>query len=165
VRAPTPLRRLSALGAALAVASLPLAPATAGPSQRPPPPTVYVEECGSCHVAYPARFLGRASWGAVLAGLDSHFGADAAVDPQALEGIRAWLEAGARSQETSADGRPLLRISETAWFRHEHPKPSAGVWTHPDVKSPANCGACHRQAEAGDYRERTLRVPKKGEQK
>ena len=165
MRARTPLGALHALGAALAVASLPLAPATAGPSQRPPPPTVYVEECGSCHVAYPARFLGRQSWDAVLAGLDSHFGADASVDPQALEGIRAWLEAGARSQETSADGSPLLRISETTWFRHEHPKPGASVWTHPDVKSPANCGGCHRQAEAGDYRERTLRVPKKGEQK
>jgi Dihaem cytochrome c len=157
--------RFSLASAALAAASALAAPADAGPASRAPLPPAYVEECGSCHVAYPARFLGRASWQAVLEGLGSHFGVDASVDPQLLEGIRPTLEAGARSRETSADGRPLLRITETSWFRHEHPRPGASVWAHPDVKSPANCGACHRQADVGDYRERSLRMPKKGEAK
>jgi hypothetical protein len=135
------------------------------PSSRPPPPPVYVEECGSCHVAYPARFLGASSWNAVLAGLESHFGVDASVDPAVLREVRAHLLADARSKATEAEGKPLLRITETSWFRHEHPRPGASVWGHPDVKSPANCGACHRQAEAGDYRERSLRMPKKREAK
>lgn len=157
--------RFSLACAAVAAAWGPVAPADAGGSSRAPLPPAYIEECGSCHVAYPARFLGRASWNAVLSGLDAHFGADATVDPQVLEGIRAYLEAGARSKDTAADGKPLLRITEAAWFRHEHPRPSASVWAHPDVKSPANCGACHRQADVGDYRERSLRIPKKGEAK
>lgn len=151
---------LVVLGAGLGVAS-----ADGRPSARPPPPPVYVEECGSCHVAYPARFLGASSWNAVLAGLESHFGVDASVDPRVLEELRVYLLAGARSRETVAEGKPLLRITEAKWFRHEHPRPSASVWAHPDVKSPANCGGCHRQAESGDYRERNLRMPKKGETK
>lgn len=157
----TPRRIFLASAAALAAASA-LAPAgSAEAPRRPAPPPAYVEECGSCHLAYPARFLGAASWRAVLAGLDQHFGSDASVGPQALEAIRAYLEQGARSRETSKAGTPLLRISETAWFRHEHPRPGASIWSHPEVKSPANCGACHREADAGDYRERSLRVPKR----
>jgi hypothetical protein len=160
-----PIRFPVACGSAAVAAWLLAAAADAGPSQRPPLPPVYVEECGSCHVAYPARFLGGPSWSAVLAGLEQHFGADASVDPQVLEAIRAYLEPGARSRDTSAGGKPVLRISETAWFRHEHPRPGSSVWKHPDVESPANCGACHREAEAGDYRERSLRMPKKGDVK
>jgi len=165
VRVPTRIRRWFVWSVGLAAALLPVAPAAAGPSTRPPPPPIYVEECGSCHVAYPARFLGASSWSAVLAGLEAHFGVDASVDPQVLAALRAHLETAARSRETAADGTPLLRITETAWFRHEHPRPSSSVWQHPEVKSPANCGACHRQAEVGDYRERSLRMPKKGEAK
>lgn len=165
MRSPTRLLRSFVWSAGLAAASLPIAPAAAGPSKRPPPPPVYVEECGSCHVAYPARFLGASSWSAVLAGLDSHFGVDASVDSQVLAALRAHLETAARSRETAADGKPLLRITETSWFRHEHPRPSSSVWQRPDVKSPANCGACHREADVGDYRERSLRVPKTGEPK
>ena len=160
----TPIRAfLSSVSALVAV--LPAAHVGADPRSRPPLPQVYVEECGSCHVAYPARFLGITSWSAILAGLESHFGTDASVDPRELDDIRTWLAAGARSRETSAGGKPLLRITEAPWFRHEHPRPSASVWAHPDVKSPANCGACHRQADAGDYRERSLRMPKKGDAK
>lgn len=143
-----------AAGAALAGAA---PPAAAAP--RTPPPPLYGEECGSCHLAYPARFLDPASWAAVLAGLDQHFGSDASLDPETLAAIRAWLEAGARKKPTARDGRPLLRISETGWFRHEHPRPGAAIWAHPEVRSPANCAACHREAESGRYGEGSLRVP------
>jgi hypothetical protein len=149
-------------GFACALASLFAAHAGAEPAARAPLPPAYVEECGSCHAAFPARFLGRPSWDAVLAGLDRHFGVDASLEAPVLDGIRAYLEAGARRRDTSAAGEPLLRITEAAWFRHEHPRPSARVWKLPEVRSPANCAACHREAETGDYRERSLHVPKQG---
>jgi hypothetical protein len=160
----TPIREFMAF-AVVVGAWLGVANAEGRPSSRPPPPPVYVEECGSCHVAYPARFLGASSWSAVLANLESHFGVDASVDPRVREELRAHLLAGARSRETAAGAKPLLRITETSWFRHEHPRPGASVWSHPDVKSPSNCSGCHRQAESGDFRERSLRVPKQGESK
>jgi hypothetical protein len=38
----------------------------------------------------------------------------------------------------------------------------ASIWKDPRVKSPANCGACHRGAEQGRYGERELEVPGMG---
>ncbi len=134
-------------------------------SQRAPLPPAYVEECGACHVAYPARLLDAASWSAVLGGLEQHFGVDASLDPRALQAIRSHLESGARRKPTSADGKPLLRITETRWFRHEHGEVPARLWREPDALRPADCAACHRQAVTGSYSERSLRLPRKGEVK
>ena len=131
-------------------------------SRRTPLPPDYVAECGSCHVTFRAQTLDAASWTAVLAGLDQHFGSDATLDPQALESIRAYLERSARSHPTRANERPLLRISETRWFRGEHDEVPARLWQAPDAVRPADCAACHRDAAQGSYSERSLRLPKKG---
>jgi len=153
--------RCLARWAALAAISLAGA-ASAAESTRAPLPPAYVEECGSCHVAFPARMLDAASWSAVVGGLEQHFGVDASVDPKTLEPIRAYLASGARSKPTAADGKPLLRITETRWFRHEHDEVPSRLRTGPDAVKSADCGACHPQAAAGSYSERSLRLPKPG---
>ena len=38
------------------------------------------EECGSCHLAFPPQLLTADSWQRVMAGLDKHFGVNAAMD-------------------------------------------------------------------------------------
>jgi hypothetical protein len=119
---------------------------------------LYRDECGSCHVAYPPPLLPKASWRAIMAGLDKHFGADATVDASAAQEIQAYLEANAGRQRIL--GKPPLRITETPWFRDEHDEVPASAWKSHAVKSAANCGACHTQAENGDYSEGTLRVPR-----
>jgi len=120
----------------------------------------YRQECGSCHVAYPPQLLSAASWRAVMGGLDKHFGTDASLEPAARDGILAFLEKNSGRRDTKANGKPLLRITETKWFAREHRKEiAAGTATRPDVKSIANCGACHRQAEKFDYAESSLQVP------
>jgi len=130
--------------------------------KRAPLPPAYVEECGSCHVAYPARMLDARSWEAVLAGLDRHFGVDATADPDTLAPIRAYLEASARRKPTTgADHAPLLRISETRWWLHEHDEVPARLWREPHAIRPADCAACHREAASGSYAERDIRMPKK----
>lgn len=119
------------------------------------------QECGACHVAYPPQLLPAASWRAIMNGLDRHFGADAALDPQQRADILRFLETNAGQGRGSTGGKPTLRITETGWFIHEHAEePPAHMWSHPSVKSPANCIACHTAADRGDYGERTLRVPK-----
>ena len=153
--------RCLARWAALAAISLAGA-ASAAESTRAPLPPTYVEECGSCHVAFPARMLDAASWSAVVGGLEQHFGVDASVDPKTLEPIRAYLASGARSKPTAADGKPLLRITETRWFRHEHDEVPSRLRTGPEAVKSADCGACHPQAAAGSYSERSLRLPKPG---
>ena len=124
----------------------------------------YKEECGSCHVAYPPALLSAASWQKVMDGLGRHFGEDASVAPGKVQALNEWLQANAgRKDSSDARGQPLLRISETAWFRKEHRDGhdglTAAVWKSAAVKSVANCGACHRKAEQGDYAENSLRLP------
>ena len=118
------------------------------------------QECGSCHVVYPPQFLSAASWRAVMGGLDKHFGTDASLDAATRSEILHYLQANAGTRETSRGGKPLLRISETRWFMHEHSEElPRDIWRNPAVKSAANCSACHRTAERGNYSERSLRIP------
>lgn len=133
-------------------------------SPRQPLSPAYVEECGACHVAYPPALLAADSWRAVMAGLDRHFGNDASLDAAKAKPIAAWLATHAARRATAdAAGRPLLRISETAWFRHEHRAGheglTAAVWRSKAVGSPANCAACHSGAARGDYAEDGIRLP------
>jgi hypothetical protein len=120
----------------------------------------YKQECGSCHVPYPPALLSASSWRDVMGGLDKHFGSDASLEPAPRAAILAFLEKNAGKRDTTAGGKPLLRISDTAWFQKEHRKHvTAATLQHPDVKSVANCGACHTGAERGSYLERDIRVP------
>ncbi len=131
-----------------------------------PLPPDYVEECGSCHVAFPGRMLGAASWDAVLVGLADHFGVDASSDPETLAPIRAYLAASARRRPTrSPEGAPELRITDTRWFRHEHDEVPKRLRTGSGAVNLVDCGVCHREAAAGSYAERSLRLPPKGEAK
>lgn len=120
----------------------------------------YRQECGSCHVAYPPALLATPSWRAVMGGLDRHFGTDASLEPAARADILAYLERNGGRRDTSADGKPLLRISGTRWFAKEHRREiAAGTPKRADVKTMANCGACHEGAGNGDYRKAGLQVP------
>lgn len=114
-------------------------------------------ECGSCHLPYPPRLLPSASWRTLMARLDRHYGTDASLDPQAATEIGRLLSQYAGSGSAPAGEEP--RITETIWFRNEHRKVRAALWSGPSVRSPANCAACHLEAERGEYSERTLRVP------
>ena len=91
----------------------------------------YGSECGSCHVAYPARLLPAASWRQLMGGLDRHFGSDASLEAKANEEISRYLAANAGRRAPPPGAEP--RITATRWFLKEH-----GV-----VKNPSNCIACH----------------------
>jgi hypothetical protein len=119
-------------------------------------------ECGACHVAYPARYLPAESWRAIMSGLDKHFGSNASLDSADIKEITAFLEKNADTRRKSheASGKPLLRITETRWFRSEHREVSDHTWKNPKVKSRANCGACHTKADSGDFNERNVKIPR-----
>ena len=114
-------------------------------------------ECSACHIAYPPQLLPAASWRKLMTGLDDHFGQNASLDANTRTTILAFLEANSgRAREASAP----LRITETAWFTHEHDEIGAKVWQRPAIGSASRCEACHQGAAQGDFDEDRVRIPR-----
>lgn len=137
-------------------------PALAGAApQKAPASTVWREECAACHVAYPPRLLPAASWQAIMAGLSTHFGTNASLEPVVASQIERFLvaNAGMRPMRT-ADGTPSLRITTTPWFARKHEDVPVVAWKRPQIKSPANCTACHAGADADNFSEDAVRIPR-----
>ncbi len=120
----------------------------------------YQQECGSCHTAYSPALLPAASWGRIMGNLSQHFGSDASLDATTLKELSAWLNAHAGGYKRRHEEPPQDRITRSAWFVREHDEVSAATWKLAAVKSAANCGACHTQADTGDFRERNIRIPR-----
>jgi nitrate/TMAO reductase-like tetraheme cytochrome c subunit len=118
------------------------------------------EECGSCHIVYPPNMLSAASWRELMAHLDKHFGSDASLDAATQKELSAVLQNEAGSRGESSSGKPVLRISETGWFKDEHHEVSPRTWRNPKVKSASNCGACHTKADQGRFGEHEVRIPR-----
>lgn len=117
-------------------------------------------ECGSCHVAYPAKYLPAVSWKAMMGSLDTHFGTDASLDAASTTEILAFLEKNASRRKPEPSAKPILRITETRWFQSEHNEVPARLWKDPRVKTPSNCAACHTKAETGDFNEHNIHLPR-----
>lgn len=124
----------------------------------PPDPT-YLKECGACHLAYPPAFLPAASWRALFAGLDRHFGEDASVEPEIRAFLERWVvERSAPERRPSRE--PFLRITDLPWFRDEHDEVPSDAAARPSIRSLSNCGACHPGAERWDFEEDRVRIPR-----
>jgi hypothetical protein len=119
---------------------------------------IYVKECGACHVAYPPEMLPPSAWRSVLSGLDRHFGQNAELGPE----VRAQLEsfvvsrAGPDRHGTGSS----MRITEQAWFRDEHDDVPQGAVARPEIRTMANCSACHPGAESSDFDEDRVKIPR-----
>lgn len=138
-----------------------LAPAARADSRMPPATNeTWVAECGGCHLAFAPHLLSGESWRRVMAGLERHFGTDASVDERAAGEISTFLERHAAVRPGRGAPRgDAPRISRTPWFMHEHREIAPSVWKRTAIRSPANCAACHRDAERGDFSERGVRIP------
>jgi hypothetical protein len=121
---------------------------------------VWLQECGSCHVAYPPGMLPAAHWKKVMAGLDKHFGSDASLSAKEHRQVSDYLQRNAGQNRAPANS---LRITETDWFKRKHDEVRSEVWKRASVKSAANCQACHPAADKGDYSEHGpngVRIPR-----
>lgn len=134
---------------------------------------LYQKECASCHMGYQPEFLPRRSWSKMMQTLDNHFGVDATLDEKDHKTIVAYLINNAgdakyttkhfskMSNSITKDETPL-RISETPYFLKEHRKIPKRVIEQKEVKSLANCAACHTNAGEGSYSERGINIPNYG---
>jgi len=124
-------------------------------------PKSYEAECASCHMAYPPGLLGQKNWQNIMSDLDKHFGTDASIDAKTESEITQWLLKHAASKQKYSVFAPENRITKTSWFIRKHDEVRADVWKRAGVKSPANCMACHTDANKGDFNEDNIRIPAK----
>ncbi|GGY19385.1 diheme cytochrome c [Paludibacterium paludis] len=122
-------------------------------------PRVYVEECASCHIAYPPGLLPGAAWQRLMDGLGRHYGTDASLDPASVKLIAGWLRDNAGRGKYALSPPADNRITRTGWFMRKHRGIPDSVWRMPSVKSAANCQACHTGAQQGRFDDDELRIP------
>jgi hypothetical protein len=121
------------------------------------------EECGGCHLPFAPSMLPASSWRRMMGDLSHHFGDDASIDAQTARKITDYLVANAADtggqrfsgkllRGVSTDNAQL-RITELPKWVREHRKVSVAEWQHKDVRTKANCTACHVDAAKGYYDE------------
>jgi hypothetical protein len=147
--------------AALLAAFPLLAEASGGKKVEPLTDALTLKECGSCHMAFQPEFLPTRSWEKLMANLSDHFGADASLPDKSKGHILSVLSSRAADVTGMKEGRKMaasipagatpLRISEVPRWIKEHGKVPNDVWSRPDIKSKANCLACHKAGEQGYY--------------
>ncbi len=128
----------------------------------------YSDNCGDCHHAHHPSLRTADMWERIVRGLEDHYGEDATVGKKTEEEILAFLKAnGAEFFDTEAAvrlGRARtrdLRISSARWWKKRHRDIPERVFASAAVGSPANCNACHRDAETGRFDDANIHIPEK----
>lgn len=126
-------------------------------------------ECTSCHMAYPPGLLPERSWTKMMNTLDNHFGEDASLDEATKKEVldylvryssdHAYSRRGTKILATIGKSTPL-RVTETNYFIRKHDEIAESVYKRKAIGSKANCIACHKGAEAGNFEEHDVKIPK-----
>ena len=126
---------------------------------------LYVEECGSCHMAYPPRLLPPASWEKIMGGLDDHFGENSELGASTRRDLETYLAKTSSSRSYQKLFRNLgdqapLRITELPYFVRKHDEiPSRFIQGNDKVSSLSQCNACHKKAARGRFDEDDVTIP------
>ncbi|GAB3456818.1 cytochrome b/b6 domain-containing protein [Insolitispirillum peregrinum] len=118
--------------------------------------TVYEQECGACHMAYPPALLPASSWSEVLATLDDHFGEDASLPAAKVSALQGWLPRhAAESWDNKAghafrrvDDRTPTRITATPFWQDHHRQIPIETFGQKNIGSRGNCRACHQDVQS-----------------
>ena len=171
--AAVPPRPLSAAIAFLALAALAggaiahfsQLPALGVPAQ--PLDAAYAKECGSCHSAHHPSLAPAATWTAIMAGLDGHFGENASLDAATAARFTAYLTENAAEKwdtwpanrlRTASEQHPL-RITDTRGWKRLHRGLPDEAFKSKAVGGKLNCTKCHRDAESGRFAPRAIAIP------
>ena len=137
--------------------------AEGGAIVRPIEHAATLKECGACHLAFPPQMLPARSWKKLMANLANHFGENAGLPEATRVEIAAYLGANAGDAAISKNGRYFLRgidaaetplrITQTPFWQGAHEEVPTAYFTSAQVKTPANCVACHRTAAKGVFGE------------
>jgi Dihaem cytochrome c len=133
----------------------------------------YIKECASCHFAYQPGLLPERSWVKLMGNLKDHFETDASLEREDNKKILKYLVDNSAEKFTNykrskkinksirSDEAPIA-VTDTRYFIKEHRGIRKDLITQKEVKSLANCKACHTTAEKGLYGERDINIPNYG---
>ena len=131
--------------------------------------TLYAEECGACHLAYPPNLLPQESWKKVMGGLEDHFGENAELDAQTNTHIAQYLDQqGLRKNKSGKQNRMLrnipkdapIKITALPYFIAKHDEiPSKMLKNNPKLSSLSQCDKCHSKAVDGLFDEDQVVIP------
>ena len=135
----------------------------------------FADECSACHMIYNPSLLPAQDWRKLMGELPDHFGEDASLDEKATAHITQWLVAHAAetadmrashvfrlaaSKDAGNDAGGLASITQSRGWQHYHEDVPQALFRRKTVRSPANCVACHKDAEAGLFSPYAIDVPK-----
>lgn len=127
-------------------------------------PLLWKEECAACHMLYVPALLPAEAWRQQMQTLEQHYGSNASLDAQqAREILDFLLRSSAANRlpvEPSATAGEPPRISQTRWFERKHDEVSEAKFQRESVGGRANCVACHRDAELGDFDDDRVKIPR-----
>lgn len=133
----------------------------------------YAKECGSCHFAYQPGLLPSRSWKKLMGDLQNHFNTDASLDAEDNQKILKYLIDNSAEKFTNykrsrkinnsiRDEETPIAVTDTRYFIKKHREIRKDLITQKEVKSLANCMACHKTADKGSYSERDINIPNYG---
>ena len=118
----------------------------------------FVKECGSCHTLYPPHFLPKKSWELIMSDLENHFGDDATISEELNKNILAFLVNNSAETSTmkpsfkflnSINNQDIIAMTKTTYWEKTHKEIPKEIFNNKEVKSKANCKACHSDIEKG----------------
>lgn len=123
--------------------------------------SVYLDECGACHLAYPPGLLPATSWRLLLDNLDDHFGDNAELEDNVRDHLNVYLQKEALEygkptpfsrQLRNMPAQPLRRITSVPNFILDHRDSSEEIGASSRVIGfYSYCENCHRSAADGDF--------------
>ncbi|MCU7931322.1 MAG: diheme cytochrome c [Candidatus Thiodiazotropha sp. (ex Codakia rugifera)] len=130
----------------------------------------YQDECGSCHFPFQPGFLPAVSWQTMMTNLDDHFGENAELSEEDNARLLSYLSVNAADVVDREIPNKVMwslryvpspqRITETAFFKHEHNEIPARILDGNGEKiSFSNCDTCHTKAMQGSYEENEINIP------
>ena len=131
----------------------------------------FVDECASCHMLYPPNLLPKDSWVKMMKDLENHFGDDASIDELTNISISNFLKQNSAENSTHQaslgilnslkdNNSTIIAISKTPYWVKRHKEIDKNIFKQKNIRSRANCKACHTDIEYGLLENDLIKIPK-----
>ncbi len=106
----------------------------------------------------PPNILPEKSWKILMSDLKNHFGDDASLDEEDTQNILNFLLENSAEKSikeasvkvlNSIKNKDIIAITQTSFWKKEHKNIPKEIFKNSEVKTKANCSACHMDIEKG----------------